>query len=97
MKTDLNLTRKESYNKSLLTNNNKNNVSYSTPINYHINNNIILNKELTNSNTAISLQGSINKEVNRIGFNNFDEVPDKFISDYKNSHNPINSVYKKKF
>ena len=97
MKTDLNLTRKESYNKSFVSNNNENNnnINYSTPVNNHINNNIILNKELANNNTAISLLGSINKEENRIGFNNFDEVPDNLISDYKNSHNPINSAYKK--
>jgi hypothetical protein len=50
---------------------------------------------LANNNTAISLLNSINKDVNRIGFNNFDEVPDNLISDYKNSHNPINSAYKK--
>jgi len=97
MKIDLNLTRKESYNKSFVSNNNENNnnINYSTPVNNHINNNIILNKELANNNTAISLLGSINKEENRIGFNNFDEVPDNLISDYKNSHNPINSAYKK--
>ena len=97
MKTELNLTRKESNNKSFVSNNNENNnnVNYSTPVNNHINNNIVLNKELANNNTAISLLGSINKEVNRIGFNNFDEVPDNLISDYKNSHNPINSAYKK--
>jgi hypothetical protein len=97
MKTELNLTRKESNNKSFVSNNNENNnnVNYSTPVNNHINNNIILNKELANNNTAVSLLGSINKEVNRIGFNNFDEVPDNLISDYKNSHNPINSAYKK--
>ena len=97
MKTDLNLTRKDSHNKSFVSNNNENNnnVNYSTPVNNHINNNIVLNKELANNNTAISLLGSINKEVNRIGFNNFDEVPDNLISDYKNSHNPINSAYKK--
>ena len=97
IKTDLNLTRKDSHNKSFVSNNNENNnnVNYSTPVNNHINNNIILNKELANNNTAISLLGSINKEVNRIGFNNFDEVPDNLISDYKNSHNPINSAYKK--
>ena len=97
MKTDLNLTRKESYNKSFVSNNNENNnnINYSTPVNNHINNNIILNKELANNNSAISLLGSINKEVNRIGFNNFDEVPDNLISDYKNSHNPINSADKK--
>ena len=72
MKTDLNLTRKESYNKSFVSNNNENNnnINYSTPVNNHINNNIILNKELANNNSAISLLGSINKEVNRIGFNN---------------------------
>jgi hypothetical protein len=97
IKTDLNLTRKDSHNKSFVSNNNENNnnVNYSTPVNNHINNNIILNKELANNNTAVSLLGSINKEVNRIGFNNFDEVPDNLISDYKNSHNPINSAYKK--
>ena len=97
MKTDLNLTRKDSHNKSFVSNNNENNnnVNYSTPANNHINNNIILNKELANNNTAVSLLGSINKEVNRIGFNNFDEVPDNLISDYKNSHNPINSADKK--
>jgi hypothetical protein len=71
IKISLNLTRKESLNKSnisLKSNNNNNNL-----INNNINNN---NNSLLNSN---------NKDINRIGFNNFDEVPDdNWLNDNEN-------------
>ena len=101
IKFDLNLTRKESLNKSFVSNNNdiKNNVNLGTSIN----NNSILkssNKELNNSNINNSIDNSIyatsNKELNKLGFNNFDEVPDNLISNYKASqYNPLNSSYNK--
>ena len=91
-KINLNLTRRESYNKSFNNENNNLNISLNnnimnigTPIK-NINNNIIPNLNL----------GSNSKEVNRIGFNNFDEVPDDNLFDTKISqHNPINPVYNK--
>jgi len=101
IKFDLNLTRKESLNKSFVSNNNdiKNNVNLGTSIN----NNSILkssNKELNNSNINNSIDNSIyatsNKELNKLGFNNFDEVPDNLLSNYKASqYNPLNSSYNK--
>lgn len=101
IKFDLNLTRKESLNKSFVSNNNdnKNNAN----LGVSINNNSILksgNKELNNSNINNSIDNSIfatsNKELNKLGFNNFDEVPDNLISNYKSSQfNPINSSYNK--
>ena len=101
IKFDLNLTRKESLNKSFVSNNNdiKNNVNLGTSIN----NNSILkssNKELNNSNINNSIDNSIyatsNKELNKLGFNNFDEAPDNLISNYKASqYNPLNSSYNK--
>ena len=90
-KINLNLTRRESYNKSFNNDNNNLNIS--------LNNNIInigtpsknMNNNISNSNI-----GSNSKEVNRIGFNNFDEVPEDNLIDYKISqHNPINPVYNK--
>lgn len=101
IKFDLNLTRKESLNKSFVSNNNdiKNNANLGTSIN----NNSALkssNKELNNSNINNSIDNSIyatsNKELNKLGFNNFDEVPDNLISNYKASqYNPLNSSYNK--
>ena len=70
IKISLNLTRKESLNKSNISikSNNNNNL-----INNNINNN---NNSLLNSN---------NKDINRIGFNNFDEVPDdNWLNDIEN-------------
>ena len=70
IKISLNLTRKESLNKSNISikSNNNNNL-----INSNINNN---NNSLLNSN---------NKDINRIGFNNFDEVPDdNWLNDNEN-------------
>ena len=101
IKFDLNLTRKESLNKSFVSNNNdiKNNANLGTSIN---NNNSLKssNKELNNSNINNSIDNSIyatsNKELNKLGFNNFDEVPDNLISNYKASqYNPLNSSYNK--
>ena len=74
IKISLNLTRKESLNKSnvsIKSNNNNNNTNV---INNNINNNT--NNSLLNSNT---------KDINRIGFNNFDEVPDdNWLNDNEN-------------
>ena len=90
-KINLNLTRRESYNKSFNNDNNNLNIS--------LNNNIMnigtpsknMNNNISNSNLA-----SNNKEINRIGFNNFDEVPEDNLIDYKISHqNPISPVYNK--
>jgi len=109
MKVNLNLTRKESYNKSFISNisnnnDNNNNINLNTSIN---NNNISLNNSIfhnnnnmNNNNLLNSILNSNNKEVNRIGFNNFDEVPeDNMISDYKvSNHNPINtSAYNRNY
>ena len=79
IKISLNLTRKESLNKSNISikSNNNNNL-----INNNINNN---NNSLLNSN---------NKDINRIGFNNFDEVPDdNWLNDIENYNekNNLNS------
>ena len=101
IKFDLNLTRKESCNKSFVSINNdiNNNANLGTSIN---NNSIHKsnNKELNNSNINNSIDNSIyaasNKELNKLGFNNFDEVPDNLISNYKASQfNPLNSSYNK--
>ena len=74
IKISLNLTRKESLNKSnvsIKSNNNNNLIN-----NNNINNNINNNNSLLNSN---------NKDINRIGFNNFDEVPDdNWLNDNEN-------------
>ena len=96
MKINLNLNRKESYNKSFVSNvsNNENNVN----LNVSLNNNLLLNSAKSNKNLnkyiSNSLLSSNVKEVNRIGFNNFDEVPeDNIINDYKITQlnpNPIN-------
>ena len=92
MKLNLNLTRKESYNKSYISNlskndnnNNNNNININTSLN---NNHNLLNSAISNKNANISISNSIlgsnHKEINRIGFNNFDEVPDdNLINDYK--------------
>ena len=70
IKIDLNLARKESLNKSIISNISNNN-----------NNNLNLN----NNNISNSLLRSNTKEVNRIGFNNFDEVPeDNWLNDNEN-------------
>ena len=78
IKISLNLTRKESLNKSnisLKSNNNNNNL-----INNNINNN---NNSLLNSN---------NKDINRIGFNNFDEVPDDNWFNVNENYNEKNDL-----
>ena len=78
IKISLNLTRKESLNKSnisLKSNNNNNNL-----INNNINNN---NNSLLNSN---------NKDINRIGFNNFDEVPDDNWLNVNENYNEKNNL-----
>jgi len=76
IKINLNLTRKESLNKSFVSNKSNNN-----------------NNNLNNNNINNSLLRSNTKEENRIGFNNFDEVPDdhwlineKEIFDEKNNN-----------
>lgn len=101
IKFDLNLTRKESCNKSFVSNNNdiNNKVNLGTPINNNLNHKAS-NKELNNSNINNSIDNSIyassSKELNKLGFNNFDEVPDNLISNYKvPQHNPLNSSYNK--
>ena len=60
IKINLNLTRKESLNKSFVSNKSNNNN----------------NNNFNNNNINNSLLRSNMKEENRIGFNNFDEVPD---------------------
>ena len=92
MKVNLNLTRKESYNKSFISNisknENNNNINPNTSIN---NNNSLLNSATPNksvnylSNSILASNNKdINKDINRILFNNFDEVPDDNINtDFK--------------
>ena len=98
IKVDLNLTRKESCNKSFVSNNNNDN---NINLNTSINNNTLINSEKynnsnikeINNNISNSIFGSNNKDEKRIDFNNFDEVPDNLISDYKiPQQNPINSA-----
>ena len=95
-KINLNLTRKESYNKSYITNNEIHNNNIKDSVNNNLMNSAISNKNM-NNNISNSILGSNNKEVNRIGFNSFDEVPeDNLINDYKTStNNPINSIFNK--
>ena len=101
MKINLNLTRKESYNKSFVSNNDmhNNNSNSNININNSVNNNNLMNSATSNknmnNNISNSILGSNHKEVNRIGFNNFDEVPeDNLFNDNKAIlHNPINSVF----
>ena len=77
---NLNLQRKESLNKSIISNLSNNNNNNNNNINNNINN--------TNNN---SLLYSNKKDINRIGFNNFDEVPDdNWINDNENSENKNN-------
>ena len=101
MKINLNLTRKESYNKSFVSNNDMHNNNSNININNSVNNNNLMNSAASNkninNNLSNSIMGSNSKEVNRIGFNNFDEVPeDTLINDYKAStHNPINLINNK--
>ena len=98
-KLNLNLTRKESYNKSYLSNvskndnNNGGNINTSSNNNHNLLNSAISNKNLNTSLTN-SVLGSNHKEINRIVFNNFDEVPDdNLINDYKLlQHNQSNST-----
>ena len=75
IKISLNLTRKESLNKSNISikSNNNNNL-----INSNINNNSLLN--------------SNNKDINRIGFNNFDEVPDDNWLNDNDNYNEKNNL-----
>jgi hypothetical protein len=76
IKISLNLTRKESLNKS--------NVSIKSN-----NNNNLINNNINNNNN--SLLNSNNKDINRIGFNNFDEVPDdNWFNDNENSNQKNN-------
>ena len=79
VKINLNLPRKESLNKSnisIVSNNNNNNINNNNNNNYNINNSLL------HSNT---------KDVNRVGFNNFDEVPDdNWLNDNENSENKNN-------
>ena len=99
MKINLNLTRKESYNKSFVSNNDMHNNNSNININNSVNNNNLMNSATSNknmnNNISNSILGSNHKEVNRIGFNNFDEVPeDNLFNDNKVIlHNPINSVF----
>ena len=99
MKINLNLTRKESYNKSFVSNNDMHNNNSNININSSMNNNNLMNSATSNknmnNNISNSILGSNHKEVNRIGFNNFDEVPeDNLFNDNKAIlHNPINSVF----
>ena len=73
IKISLNLTRKDSLNKS--------NVSIKSNNN---NTNLLNNNNLSNNNNN-SLLNSNNKDINRIGFNNFDEVPDdNWLNDNEN-------------
>ena len=73
IKISLNLTRKDSHNKS--------NVS----IKSNNNTNLLNNNNLSNNNNNNSLLNSNNKDINRIGFNNFDEVPDdNWLNDNEN-------------
>lgn len=101
IKFDLNLTRKESLNKSFVSNNNdiNNNINSGTSINNNSNhkaNNKELNNSIINNSIDNSIFASNNKELNKLGFNNFDEVPDNLISNYKISQdNPLNSSYNK--
>ena len=75
------MQRKESLNKSIISNLSNNNNNNNNNINNNINNN-------TNNN---SLLYSNKKDINRIGFNNFDEVPDdNWINDNENSENKNN-------
>ena len=92
-KINLNLTRRESYNKSFNNENNNN-------LNISLNNNIMTietpSKNMNNNIISNSNLGSNSKEVNRIGFNNFDEVPEDNLFESKISqHNPINPTYNK--
>ena len=100
MKVNLNLTKKESHNKSFISNKSNddyNNINPNTPLN----NNNLLNSEISNkalnNNLPNSILGSNSKEINRVGFNNFDEVPDdNLINDYKIlQKNPTYSTYNK--
>ena len=78
IKISLNLTRKESLNKS--------NVSIKSN-----NNNNLINSNINNNNNTNSLLNSNNKDINRIGFNNFDEVPDdNWFNDNENSNQKNN-------
>ena len=75
IKCDLNL----SLNKSFISNNNDNNLNNVNNSN-HLNNSAYKN----NGNNNHNLFGSNSKEFNRVGFNNFDEVPENLImNDYK--------------
>ena len=79
IKIDLNLARKESLNKSIISNISNNN-----------NNN---NLNLNNNNISNSFLRSNTKEVNRIGFNNFDEVPeDNWLNDNENLEDKNNKM-----
>ena len=76
IKISLNLTRKESLNKS--------NISLKS------NNNNLINNNINNNNN--SLLNSNNKDINRIGFNNFDEVPDDNWLNVNENYNEKNNL-----
>ena len=77
IKISLNLTRRESLNKS--------NISIKSN-----NNNNLINSNINNNNNN-SLLNSNNKDINRIGFNNFDEVPDdNWLNDNENYNEKSN-------
>ena len=77
IKISLNLTRKESLNKS--------NISIKSN-----NNNNLINSNINNYNN--SLLNSNNKDINRIGFNNFDEVPDDNWLNDNDNYNEKNNL-----
>ena len=82
-KINLNLTWKESYSKSFISNISKNDINKN--LNNSVNNYLpnVTNKNLVN-NKQHSILGLNIKEVNRIGFNNFDAVlEDNLINDNK--------------
>ena len=78
IKISLNLTRKESLNKS--------NISIKSN-----NNNNLINSNINNNNNN-SLLNSNNKDINRIGFNNFDEVPDDNWLNDNDNYNEKNNL-----
>ena len=78
IKISLNLTRRESLNKS--------NISIKSN-----NNNNLINSNINNNNNN-SLLNSNNKDINRIGFNNFDEVPDDNWLNDNDNYNEKNNL-----
>ena len=103
IKLDLNLSKKDINNNSFMSNNNEINNNNAQNLNNseNNNNNPLLNSAVSNrianmnTNLSPSILGSNTKEINRIGFNNFDEVPeDNIINDTKIPQiNPIQLSY----